>query len=628
MQAEEADQMRQLIHRLNDTTTHLDLGLDGPATQSSDNAVNEATWTYYASSKFAFLYHLIELLRYQGCYIAIIAKEGLTLDLLEKYMKANHVDYRRLPGFDAASTTRIEGSTGLIRMDLIASGSDFERAVTRRPTMIIAFDTSFDVQDTQVRQIRERSSSDGSLVPIIYPMIINSAEHVDICIPKGMPSPQRFQMVVQTTFRARDGLGGGPVIITSPSSGDLSSSTSLNAFVALKKSLGKRFHMTAEAVARAAVSDNFDSNWVIPPAVLELEPLSDPSSGLNTARSTTPQSRAGTPSVQKRLLVSRSTVVLFSNLTHSQERDSTSSVSSKRQRRTPAPDLTQLSDSIQDSQSQMDDLRVALRRAEQSLAEETKARTAVEELLATKGKQLEEIKSSLGDLQTRYETRMKSSHKLRRENQKLQMEKESTEKRHEKLLAENTALKEQCAQLRAELLDVREAVKTGGGSVADIETAQEEVRRLTEKNLSLEKSYANVRKDFEFTRSQYQEASTKAAEFATQVSELESQNADLKRQASDEKRRLKQLNYKTDLEQHLARVFELELIVKNRDTILQRKEEELRVLKKGRGVATRGSSVQPGSPRLAGSRAGSPGPSLLGSGMHAVNRASALRHER
>jgi hypothetical protein len=299
--------MRRLMNRLNDTTTHLDLGLEGPATQYTDSSVNEATWTYYASSKFAFLYHLIEALRYRDCYIAIVAKEGLTLDLLEKYIKANHVNYRRPPGFDPASPYRVEGSVGKILVDLIASGSDLERGITRRPALIMAFDTSFDAQDTQVRRIREEYGADGSLVPIIYPMIINSAEHVDLCIPKSMPSPQRFQMVVQTTFRARDSLGGDPVIVTSPAPSD-SPGSMMNAFVALKKSLGKRFNLIAEAVAHAAVSEDFTSNWMIPPAVLELEPVSDSSSGLNTARSPSPKSRAGTPLVQKRLLVNQFTL--------------------------------------------------------------------------------------------------------------------------------------------------------------------------------------------------------------------------------------------------------------------------------------------------------------------------------
>jgi hypothetical protein len=296
--------MRQLIHRLNDTTTHLDLGLGVPATQSSDNSVNEATWAYYASSKFAFLHHLITLLQYQDCYIAIIAKEGVTLNLLETYMKGYKVNYRRPSGFGVASPCR---STRQVRIDLIATGSDFERKMTQRPAMIIAFDTSFDAQDAQVCRMREPSDLNGSLIPIIYPMIINSAEHVDICIPKRIPSAQRFQMVVETTFRACDGLGGRPP------PGNLLSSTSENPIVALKKSLAERFRSMAEAVAVAAMSENFHSNLVIPPALLELEPLSDASSGLNTARSTAPQSGAGTPSVQKCLLVTPSTAIRFSN---------------------------------------------------------------------------------------------------------------------------------------------------------------------------------------------------------------------------------------------------------------------------------------------------------------------------
>jgi hypothetical protein len=171
-------------------------------------------------------------------------------------------------GFGVASPRR---STRQVRIDLIATGSDFERKMTQRPAMIIAFDTSFDAQDAQVCRMREPSDLNGSLIPIIYPMIINSAEHVDICISKRIPSAQRFQMVVQTTFRACDGLGGRPP------PGNLLSSMSENPIVALKKSLAERFRSMAEAVAVAAMSENFHSNLVIPPALLELEPLSDAS---------------------------------------------------------------------------------------------------------------------------------------------------------------------------------------------------------------------------------------------------------------------------------------------------------------------------------------------------------------
>ena len=88
------------------------------------------------------------------------------------------------------------------------------------------------------------------------------------------------------------------------------------------------------------------------------------------------------------------------------------------------------------------------------------------------------------------------------------------------------------------------------------------------------------------------------------------------------------MNYKADIEQHVARILELELLLKSRDVMLKRKEDEVKALKKGRGVATRGSSVQPSSPRLVGSRAGSPAPGLHAPASHASNRPSALRHER
>jgi len=223
---------------------------------------------------------------------------------------------------------------------------------------------------------------------------------------------------------------------------------------------------------------------------------------------------------------------------------------------------------------------------------------------------------------------MNTCHQLKRDNKKLRDEKDAIEKRQEKLLSDVAFIREQESQLKVDLAEAREALKMGGGPIAELEVSKEETRRLTEKNASLEKSAANMRKDFEFTRSQYQEASTKAAELATQAVELESQNSGLKRQASDEKRKLREMNYRADLEQHLARVMELELLLKNRDFMLQKKEEELKALRKGRGVATRGSSVQPGSPKPVGSRGGSPAPGLLAIGTHAGSRASALRHER
>ena len=295
--------MRELIDRLNDTTTHLDLGLDGLGTQHSDNTEVQAEWTYYASSKFAFLYHLIDSLRYHDCCIVIMARESRTMDLLENYLKANKVNYRRPPEFDSSESYRPEGSEGTLRIILLATGANLAREMSRRPALIIAFDISFNPQDPQVSRIRRQFSDHKELVPIVYLLVTNSAEHIDRCIPQSMPSPQRFQLLVQTTFRARQGLGGGPIMITSPTS--QGQSGRIHVFAELKKSLEKRIKYPAEAVATAVLGDDFDADWLIPPIdELELDSFDEESPEPASTDSPASRSRAVTPSAQKRLRVS------------------------------------------------------------------------------------------------------------------------------------------------------------------------------------------------------------------------------------------------------------------------------------------------------------------------------------
>lgn len=113
-------------------------------------------------------------------------------------------------------------------------------------------------------------------------------------------------------------------------------------------------------------------------------------------------------------------------------------------------------------------------------------------------------------------------------------------------------------------------------------------RLLTQTSLN------NPHRDFDFTASQYQDVSTKAADLAAQVSELKSAKGELKRRASDEQSdERRDLADKEDKKRDLAKIAELEAELANRESVLRRVEEEVKVLRKGRGVQTRGSSVQP-----------------------------------
>lgn len=303
---------------------------------------------------------------------------------------------------------------------------------------------------------------------------------------------------------------------------------------------------------------------------------------------------------------------------------------------TPLHDVANVSESINNSPSQLESLQRDLAQLREELATEQRARRMAEEARDRTQQQLDEHIEILRGMNHRYEARMRKTHELDREKRSLQKEIEVRNTKSEKAATEIANLREQLAQVKKELAAVRDEVKNGGGDLAELERAREEAKRASARTAAMERTLENTKKDFEFTRSQYQEASTRAAEFAAQVTDLEAQIKELEHKASDEKRRLKEVNYQTALQAHLNRITELEGEKKVRESLLRRLEEEVRVLRKARaGVQTRGSSVQPpGSPGTAmggRSRQGSPAPGTLGGHGHTAlpgGRASVLRYER
>lgn len=230
--------------------------------------------------------------------------------------------------------------------------------------------------------------------------------------------------------------------------------------------------------------------------------------------------------------------------------------------------------------------------------------------ITTTQHRLQEHIDALSDLQYRYEARSTDLHTLRSERDAAAVATALAHRRYESQSVEIGKLKDQQRVLETELKGVRTVLGSSTvPEVAALETAKVEAVQLTADKVQLEKRLANLTKDFDFTRQQYQLASTAATENASALSDLQTEVSALKVQASGEAVRLRQLNMATENQVHLERAKQLEAALKERDDILHRKEEELRDLKRGRGLATRASST-PRSPRL-GSRASSPMPGLL-----------------
>jgi chromosome segregation ATPase len=303
----------------------------------------------------------------------------------------------------------------------------------------------------------------------------------------------------------------------------------------------------------------------------------------------------------------------------------TGSPDSKRQRLHMSQGLTQTTESTA-GPSQTVDLTVKLKALEESFfelkanhaAEVSRLQTTISEHEA---RSVERVKG-WEDLQHRYESLNNEFHKIRKERDDLVSEKTKVEQKVARHQEEITKLKDERTQLKHDLEAARDDIKAQGGSKEELEEEREKNRQLSQKYASLERRVKYESGQAAYVLQQYQTASTEGANLATERNELKTANEELSRRLATEAAKLSELKMQNDQQKHLARIEELEQSLEARDTLLRKKEEEIRNFRNNR-PATRATSTQPRSPKSwgNGSRPTSPGVNNNGVG----NRVSGLR---
>jgi chromosome segregation ATPase len=415
-------------------------------------------------------------------------------------------------------------------------------------------------------------------------MVANSSEHVELCYP-GPSTPEHLSKLLQYSEHLRDIVG------------DLQDDA-----------LG--VHEDANEIMTSLLSDNFDAFWSLPP----VEPLrkwamDESSQDEEPSQPKVDNTTSATSLAQKRVL----------------EEDSTEPTP-KKPRMGESQNTSELTVSSKaasqslDSQIQFLEKNLIQMRASNA-ADIQKLR---KELAAAQTRLLERDRV-LESLQHRYETRTKDLHNIRRERDRLIETKANYEQRIKKQNEEIIKLKDERAQLKQDLDQAREALKTGGGDMAELEKAREEIRRLTTENAALERKADVANKQAEYTREQYQTASNAAAHSGNELRTLRDENEVLKRKVAGEATRLRELNIQNDESRHLTRIGELESLLSVREDLLQKKEDELREIRKNR-PSTRSTSTQPRSPKLNANNYSRPtSPGINNNGSNFPGRGSALR---
>lgn len=597
----ERNEMQEMLSRLNDTTTHMDLGLPSTQEHLTQDPEAAAAHAEYAGSKFVFLGYLIDQMKSEDCSLAIFAQEGNLQDLIEEYLTMKQVTVRR---WSRGPTSQDHSVPQGLTVDILSTQEDKGHILPRKPVLTLAFDVTFSTTDCQWQLLQRTYGKD---LPVVHLLVMNSSEHVERCVPIFFTSNIRLKVVVRTTYLAAPNLGGDVTYMPNDSDqpegrpmdmGDLQR--------AVRKSPERRLQLIAELIAHWTISGELNQEWSLGTMPeLKLVPFQTPprvsraasrtpqprnarsrTPQARTRRTQTPVSRGSTPVGRKRLL----------------EVDGENGA--KRQRLTPIRDLvldsrptSHVSEELREARKQIAQLTLDLNNA--------KAATAQAEDALTKWR------DDHAELIHRYEKSRTKQSELHKANKKLEKTITAMKERDETSRQRQTKLREQLAEQKAALMTARNDLKATDGDIGNLEEAREEAREATKKLEAMEKSVKSTKNDFEFTRSQYQDASNKVSDLMSEVKDLEGQVENLKVAAGDSRRQLKAMNYEKATDNYQEAVRKAQLEVRSRDVLIKRLSEENAALKSRRGVQTRGSSMQPQSSPGPRSRQASPAPGYL-----------------
>lgn len=193
-----------MLDRLDRVTTHLDLDNGEGPTQEDVPAEDLAKWAVNCSEKFRFLHHILERLRDSDKHVAIVAKSGQLLDILETFLKGRQVTYNRP---EVLRKSSLKDARGRLEVTLLPSGVEGSTSLPCGANLVIALDGSFNAHDPQVVKLRAHATNVGQLAPVTHLMIYHSAEHIERCIPTTLDPIDRVRRIVSCLTQAGDEVG-------------------------------------------------------------------------------------------------------------------------------------------------------------------------------------------------------------------------------------------------------------------------------------------------------------------------------------------------------------------------------------------------------------------------------------
>ena len=238
-------------------------------------------------------------------------------------------------------------------------------------------------------------------------------------------------------------------------------------------------------------------------------------------------------------------------------------------------------------------------------------------LIDEKGRQEETITSFKNGAERRqgaFEDLRDKCSNLHHDKLELTAEVAKLKKDLEKARSDKISLQGERGRLNKENEELRQQLVNHPNPVVAADAQKDaKIRELQAENTAQKKKLDFAHTSLEYLREQYQDVSGRAVQYTEEVEILEKKLEPLENQLQHERARRKHERENDPRKPLYERIDQMRNEMKIMQGLITRKEDEIKDLKRGRGagVQTRGSSVQPRSPR-GGSRGVSPAAGLLG----------------
>lgn len=195
--------VKELLMRINHITTHLDLDAADIPKESQASQEVIATWAEECSFKFKFLNHLFEHMRDDAAHVSIVARSGRTLDIISTFLSGRHIFYFRP---DGRGSSNPNDPRSRVEVSIVPSGPEGMNLAVKPAALIIAFDGSFNVQDPQVLRMRKQPGI-AWMMPVIHLLVFKSAEHIARCIDPQQDEVMRLKRITSCMTQLRHDVG-------------------------------------------------------------------------------------------------------------------------------------------------------------------------------------------------------------------------------------------------------------------------------------------------------------------------------------------------------------------------------------------------------------------------------------